>query len=128
MIARIVVALPVDFAVLEDGHYQLHQTELDGYLIRMYPPVRTDVPIDSNEPVDMTINDLPAFLCNGLQIDFQKESYDRSMSAENDPSDALINKVLNSLILRLRFVAGSHRLRHLEFVECKYRLQYLKLC
>ena len=124
MLAKLVVAYPIAFAVQQVSEYSIHETEIDGYKIRMHPPVPTEIPVEKSPPLAATVDGVPARICNGLRIDFLKEEFDRS-SEECDPSHELIRRALNSLLLRLRFVGSGYLTRQSEFPKCYWWLDYL---
>lgn len=103
----------------------MQQVEIDGYKIRIHPPVETDMPNPSGAPAEARIDGVPARICNGLMIDFLKEEFDRTVESECDPPFGLIDRALKSLLLRLRVVGHSHLKTQFNFPNCEWRLNYL---
>src|SRR5574337_1232575 len=92
MIARLHVALPFNLVVPEGEEFTLYSYADDGCEVTVYPPVKTDRPAQGEVPDVVQVNEAPAFIANGLRIDFHKENFDRSAGSESDPMLALIQR------------------------------------
>ena len=77
MIARLVVVLPFSFVVPDGAQFSICPATIDGYVVRVLPPVKTDLPVADDEPIEISIDDVPAFRVNGLRVDFHKDQFDR---------------------------------------------------
>lgn len=149
MIARFQVPLPYRLYVpvgLVERRKPLEVT-IGNLAVRIYAPYRSslepgDVSGESSIPpseiilrlrraqpqipeAGVTIDGEPAIIGDALQIDFQKESFDRSEGADDPPID-LVFKVANSLLLRLRAVAHSGWIKPLDKIDSPWQIEYLK--
>ena len=104
MIARLHVVLPFHLAVPEGKEFTLYSYDDNGYEVTVYPPVKTDHPIQSEIPDSVLIDEAPAFVANGLRIDFRKERCDRTAGIDSDPPMALIQRSADSFVTRIRYV------------------------
>jgi hypothetical protein len=125
MIARLTVAVPFNMLVPADKVFQLRDYEDDGYTVRVRPPGQTDVPVVGNPPESALIDGDPAFVSNGLTIDFLKEAFNRRRGGEPDPPKALIVRALNSFLARLRYVTRGHLVQQVNRIPAPWRLRYL---
>lgn len=138
MIARFTVAVPLDIVVPEGVPFNLYAWEEDGYRIVVHPPVKTDVPRTGPEPSSLKLDGEPAFLANGLTIDFYKATqadFDRTpkstapRGADNtgagDPPLSLAIKSANSFLTRLRHVTRASQISLLPDNTVPWRFRYL---
>ena len=108
MIARLTSALDFDVTLPEGETFKGYEYDDHGYRIRIFPPITTDVPLTGATPESLTINDQPAFMENGLRIDFVKESFDRDRNKQTpDPPNEIISSVVQYALYRLRYTSAS---------------------
>lgn len=125
MIARLFVALPFHIAVPEGGQFRLFTYEDDGYKVTVFPPCRTDTPAQGEAPEAVSINEAPAFIANGLKIDFQKDHFDRSTGGPEDPPADVVRRAVDSFLERLRFVTRAQQISQLRWPYVPWRIRYL---
>ena len=129
MLAIFTAALPYPFLLREGEQIPVYSDLVDGYEVRFYPPVTTDIPLSDLGSVEFKIDESPAFRANGLRIVFRKEEFDRREGLESDPPCCdppfeVIKQCLISLITRLRIVTGGSWVKLIDFPRCYWRLQY----
>lgn len=125
MLARLYIALPFHIAVPDGTEFKVYTYEDEGYQVSVFPPNRTDRPAPGDVPDVVRMNGSPAFVVNGLRIDFRKESFDRSRNGAWDPSDAVMVRAVDSFLNRLRYVARAPQVRLFSASLPSWRLQYL---
>jgi hypothetical protein len=132
MLARLYVALPFHIAVPEGAIFNNYTYEDEGYLVTLFPPGRTDRPAQGDVPDVVRMNHSPAFVANGLHIDFRKQSKEpfdrlreRVRTGAWDPPDAVIVRAVNSFLIRLRYVTRGFPIRLFSISGASWRLQYL---
>lgn len=126
MLARLHVFLPFVVAIPTGEHFPAFETELEGYRVQIYPLVETDLPVQGVQLGEMSIEGVPVFSANGLRVDFIKSEFDRSEAVECDPPAQLINRVVNSFLVRLRTVTNGINIRPITFpLGVTWRLRYL---
>lgn len=125
MLARLFVLLPFHLTTPEGEQFPIFEYEDSGYKVRVFPPMRSEraPAIDGTE--QWKIDGVPAFQADVLRIDFAKESFERGIGSPCDPPYAVINRAVNSFLLRLRYVARAPRVRLLDFPSVTWKLQYL---
>ena len=125
MIARLHVLLPFSVQVPEGEPFTVYSYVEDGYDVRVYPPVKSEMPASAGTVDQLQINGRPAESYNALRIDFHREKFDRLSGLEADPSYDFIAKAVNSFLSRLRHVTRSSKVRPVNFPRLPWRLQYL---
>lgn len=126
MIARLYLALPFHLAVPEATEFALWAYEDEGCRVVIHPPIRTDKPARGDPPETVTIDSKPAVVCNGLQIDFHKQAFDRAANGNLwDPPLTIISRAVASFITRLRIVARAHHTAVPDLLQSTWRLVYL---
>jgi len=125
MIARVHIILPFQLFVPEGREFKLHPYDDEGYRVIVYPPVKTDRPAPGTVPDAVEINNAPAFVANGLRIDFHKSSFDRTVGKGVDPPIAIIQRATDSFLTRLRYVTRGAHLQALPWPKVSWRLRYL---
>ena len=60
MIARLQVVLPFHLAVPEGKEFTLYSYDDNGYEVTVYPPVKTDHPVQGEIPDSVLIDEAPA--------------------------------------------------------------------
>ena len=91
-----------------------------------FPPMRSERAPAIDGPEQLEIDGVAAFQADLLRIDFAKESFERGIESPWDPPEDIINRALNSFLLRLRHVARASQVRPLNFpFDTTWRLQYL---
>lgn len=127
MIARIHILLPYAFALPEKEVFTVYEYEIEGYQVRIYPPERSERADRYSDEENTTIDGITSFNADALRIDFQKEKFDRSIDAPDDPPAELVKKVANDFLTRLRYVTGASKIKLLDFPNrINWRLRYLK--
>ena len=121
MIARVHILLPVILSMPKGAQYAVRQYDDQGYAVRIFPPVRSDRPAAWNEPEpdEIRINDVEAMNGDALRIDIWKESFDRRRDrgdAPYDPPLEIVQRAVNSFLVRLRHVLPSPAIRPLPNV------------
>ncbi len=125
MLARLFVLLPFNLTVPDGEQFIVYEYEDSGYKVRFYPPGRSDRAPSSTDPDQLKINGIPAFQAEVLRIDFHKDSFDRRSEIPCDPPEPVINRAINSFLVRLRHVLHAAQVRPLNFPLVTWRLQYL---
>ena len=125
MLARLDALLPFSLWVPEGEQFPIYETTLEGYAIRAYPPFKGDGAATDDEIEQLSVNDTPAFQANVFRIDFHQAEFDRRSGLDSDPSLELIDRVLKSFMLRLRFVTRVSKIKPLDFPHVSWYLQYL---
>ena len=127
MIARLAMSLPFVFAVPDHTEFRLHDYEMaDGLLVREYPPSKTDLPVE-HVPETLTVNGVPAYLANGLRIDFFRDSFDRRQGKKTmDPPQEVVMHCAELLVNRLRFVLKAPGVQFHLLQTTNWNLHYLR--
>ena len=125
MLARLHVLLPFSLQVPEGEALPVYEYMEDGYKVRVFPPVKTDVPASAGTADKVQINGRPAVSYNGLRIEFYKEEFNRTETQECDPPYEFLAKAVNSFLTRLRYVTRAHKVRPIAFPQVPWRLEYL---
>lgn len=125
MLARVHVLLPYAFTIPEGEVFSIYQYELDGYIVRMYPPERSDKADTHYEMESVLIDGVRAFNADVLRIDFYRESFDRAEDGQCDPPPSLIRRVANDFLARLRYVTNASRAKLIEFPDGSWNIAYL---
>ena len=124
MLARLYVVLPFDFVIPEGDQFTISAEQIDGYLIRALPPVKSeDLHVDDTEVI--LVDDTPSFRANVLVFEFQKDSFDRRADSSIDPPRELLSKVLKHFINKMRLAMNGSEIRPIEFSRTTWRLDYL---
>jgi hypothetical protein len=128
MIARLLVILPFDMAVVENVKFNVYSYEDRGYLVNIFPPVKTDVPSANDNAQPLTLNGQPTFIANGLRIEFRKESFERTRESETvDPPELLMSSALKKVLSLMRYVTRANQinLAQCTLARTGWRLEYL---
>lgn len=125
MIARLHVLLPFSVQVPEGELFTVYEYVEDGYGVRVYPPVKSEVPARAGTVDQLQINGRPAESYNVFKVDFSREEFDRSTGSEADPPFELMAKTVNSFLGRLRYVTRASKVRPVSFPHVPWRLRYL---
>ncbi len=125
MLARLFVLLPFHLTVPEGEKFQIFEYEDSGCKVRVFPPMRSERAPALNGPEQLKIEGVPAFQADVLRIDFAKERFERGTQSPCDPPFDVINRAVNSFLLRLRHVTRAPQVRPLDFPSLTWRLQYL---
>jgi hypothetical protein len=124
MIARLLATLPFRFVVPEQATFKLYHFESNGCLVTFYPPVKSEVIVAQPSVDAIKINGAPAFEADTLKVEFRKEAFDRSTSAEMDPPSDFIRETINSFLSRTRLVTKAPQIRPIDFPKTEWRLDY----
>ena len=125
MLARVHVLLPYAFTIPEGEVYPIYQYELDGYVVLIYPPARSEKADRHCEMEDVSVNGVKALNADVLRIDFHKDSFDRTEGIDCDPPIDLIRRVANDFLSRLRYVTNASRVKLIEFPHTSWDVTYL---
>src|SRR5262245_52705972 len=128
MIARLTLALPFDIVLPENATFNVYEYEDRGYQIRVFPPVKTDVPSTGGSPESLTMNNQPVIIANGLRIDFLKESFDRTRDPQVcDPPKEFMSFTVQTSLNWMRYVTRAHQIHIADctFERAHWRLEYL---
>jgi len=125
MLSRLHVILPFSLTVPEGETYPIYSYVDEGYEIRIYPPAKSDQPTPGIDVDELFIDEKPGFQANALRIDFVKDSFDRQVGIECDPSYDLIQRTVNFFLRRLRFVVRGFQISLLNFPQLSWHIRYL---
>ena len=125
MIARLYVHLPFHLTVPVGEEFPIFEYEDSGYMVRDFPPMRSDQAPAIDGPEQLEIDGVPAFQADLLRIDFAKESFERGTESPRDPPEDVIIRAVTSFLQRLRHVARAPQVRPLNFPFVTWRLKYL---
>lgn len=126
MIARLTVRLPFVIVVPEGAQYPLRTWVSGEYEITVRPPGRTDLPLLGLVPEHLQLGGQPAFVADGLVIDFRKGGFDRRKEGGiEEPPASLMEDVVNHFLQRLRYVARAAHVHPLDLHKTTWRLRYL---
>lgn len=126
MLARLHVLLPYHYTVPESVPFGGYGVELiDGCTVRFLPPGRSDRPLPHDAPDFLEIDGKPAFLADVFVVEFRKDSFDRRITAEVDPSIEVMQEVVDWFFRRLRYVINAPDMEPIVFPAVPYRLTYL---
>jgi hypothetical protein len=124
MLARLAIHVPFHIGLSKLAKFTVYEYEWQGYTVRVFPPSYTEER-SSTDPDELTINDEPAVLANVLNIEFQREAFDRTEDGPVDPPEDVIRHAMLSFINRLRHVTRGFNVRALVFPEGDWRIEYL---
>jgi hypothetical protein len=125
MLARLAVRAPFVMAVPDQASFTLYTYEDSGYQVTARPPQRTDLPIHADIPDQIQLDGKAAFAADGLLIDFRRDTFDRKQGSPMDPAFDVIQRAINSLVTRLRYVTRAQQITPLSFPNASWRLTYL---
>jgi hypothetical protein len=125
MIARLIVLAPFITTIPEGEQFPIYEYEIDGYIVRFYPPVRSEKAPSVEESGVIKVDGIPAYQADAIRIDFFKETFDRRSGELRDPPMHIIQSALNSFVVRLRYVERSAQVRSINFPLTTWKLQYL---
>lgn len=125
MIARLFVVLPFLLAIPEGEEFIVPEYQDNGYLIHIFPPIRSDHAPAFDGPEKITINGVRAFQADVLRIDFVKDTFDRRRNGHYDPPLDMMRWTVNSFLRRIRHVAQSPQIHPLDLADSRWRLLYL---
>ena len=124
MIARLAIKLPFAVLLPEGENFTLHAYEQDGYLVRVELPVRDAAIAPVPEGNSILLNGKPAFYADIFVATFQREDFHREVAAPIDPPVEVVERVVNSFISRLKYVAKAPQVREVALHECSWNLEY----
>jgi hypothetical protein len=124
MIARLRVPTPYVLTAPIGAELPAFETELDGYKTRFMAPETSEFLAQDNESA-VTIDGAATVGRDVIRIDFIKDSFDRAVATECDPSYAMIRQVLDSYTVRLRHVTHGAQILPVPFPMSNWRLDYL---
>ncbi|MDV2495838.1 MAG: hypothetical protein RX316_06445 [bacterium] len=125
MLARLFVHLPFHLTVPEGEKFTVYEYEDSGYKVRFFPPERSELAPAIDGPEQLKIDGVSAFQADLLRIDFSKESFERGIRSPCDPPYDVINRAVNSFLLRIRHVTRAPQVRQVDFPSGTWHLQYL---
>ena len=124
MLARLTVATPFLMVVPDNTQFSVRAYDDSGYEVRVYPPVRSDIPLKTDEPDSVEVNGKPGFVANALRIDFLKDRFDMTQRATDPPND-VIARAIASFLTRYRYAIRSPQVSPIEFPGTTWRMEYL---
>lgn len=126
MLARVYILLPFAFTIPKNATFNIYQFETDdGYIVRIYPPVRSDKVDRHHDAETIWLNDVEAVDVDVLRIDFQKEKFDRREARhDTDPPEKLVHGIANDFLERARHVTNGSQIKTLS-TPLQYRVDYL---
>lgn len=125
MIARLYVQLPFEISVPDGQQYTVHHYQDGPYIVCVYPPLRSKKPSPEESLEQITIDGVVAFNADVLRIDFLKYAFDRCVVSLDDPPMGLMERAVNSFLVRLRLVGRAPHIRQVNLQNTSWRLQYL---
>lgn len=148
MLCRFRVLLPFELHVPAErvAGWEPHGMELAGMGIKFFPPYRSclrpgDINSDQSLPLDQIVErlipmepqpshasirmgDEHVVVCDVIQIEFRKESFDRTAQAD-DPSRDLAFSILNDWLSRLRLLAQAPQVKTVDPTPGVWKFEYL---
>jgi hypothetical protein len=114
-------------ALPEGAAFKPYSYDQDGYTIVERPPLKSDVPLPRDTPEDIEMDGAPGFAANAIQFDFVRDTFSRQRNApHSDPPKELMQRVLDSFIARMRYVARAAHVEPFDLVQESYwSLEYL---
>lgn len=125
MLARLYIATPFVMIVPDNTAFTGYTYEDEGYSVTAKPPGRSDMPIYGDVPDRIEVDGAAAFAANALQIDFQKDAFNRAKDGPIDPSEDVLRRAVVRLLARLRYVTRGARVTPPTFPQSSWRLRYL---
>jgi len=126
MLARLHVRLPFFVNIPEGEEFPIYEYKESGYIIRIYPLLASEGPINNAISLQTCIDGRKAYTANLLQIDFRKDTFDRRQRMEYcDPPKDLMKKKVNSYIAKLRCITRSPNIHQVDFPLIDWELNYL---
>lgn len=125
MLARLDLLLPFTITIPKGEQFPIYQHNDEGYNICIFPPIKIEHPTSHDDSDNILIDGKPTFQANGLRIYFQKDNFDRRQEIECDPPYPFIARIINSFLLKLRFVTRGSKICPIIFPQGSWYLQYL---
>jgi hypothetical protein len=125
VIARFGILTPFLMAVPEGADFTVYGYNDSGYMVYVYPPMKSSEPIREDVPDSFEIGDKPGFMANALRIDFAKDDFDRSEGTMFDPPAEVIQRAVSSFLTRYRHVARAPQISPDLLPFATFRVQYL---
>ena len=125
MIARFFQLLPFHFTVPEGEQFPVYHYMDQGYAVYVFPPGRSDRPNVLEGADEIKIDGKLAFQADVLRIDFHKDSFNRLKGTPCDPPEDILQRAINSFLVRLRHVTHSAKVRPLDYPWDSWRIRYL---
>jgi hypothetical protein len=125
VIARLAVAVPFTLLVPDKAVFKVYSYEDEGYTVSVLCPGKSNLPLHADTPTTSVIDGKPAFVADTIQIEFRKDSFNRT-DATIDPPVPVIQRALDGVVSRLRYVTRHPPAAKVAFPDsCTWRLQYL---
>jgi hypothetical protein len=126
MLARLTVAVPYIMLVPEGVEFELPSYEDGDCRVIPRPPVHTDAPIAVPIPDIIDFEGVRGYVANALQVDFQKDSFDRRTGESTfDPKVEVMARAVHAISTRLRAVTRSLHIPTPDFPKSSWRVVYL---
>jgi len=126
MIARLHVILPFSLTIPKQEQFPVYEYSAGDYKVITYPPkISEELKRSTDDAAQVSINDAPAVQADVLHVEFHKDSFERAVDGKCDPPEGLIQKVINSFLVKLRFVTRASQIRPLDFPLASWNLRYL---
>jgi hypothetical protein len=126
MIARLIVVSPFVLIAPEGAVYTRYTYEDDGYTVIARPPlIIGDAPTPHDSAPQIEIGGKPGFIANGLQFEFRKNEFGRSIDGPLDPPMPFLQRIIDAFLARLRFVTRAAQIQPLRLEGgTSWRLEY----
>ena len=72
------------------------------------------------------IEGVPTFQADVLAIDFVKDSFVRGKDDSIDPPTEVIQRAVDSILIRVRYTTKAEMIRPIRFSDCTWRIEYLR--
>lgn len=126
MLARLYVFTPFSLTIPEGEQFPIYEYEDNGIKIRSYPPDQSPKLKERNKSdQEIKINGIPTIAADVFRIDFQRDSFDRSENSPCDPPIEIMDRALNSVLIRLRYVVRASAIHPIKLASLPWHLVYL---
>lgn len=125
MIAKVTIELPFSLTIPFNEKIDIVSFNIENYKISFPPFLQGENANGFSDANEILINGQKTYNANILQIIFQKDNFDRLRNSQIDPPIALIEKVANDFLLRLRYAIGASDIKPLKRESTIFNLQYL---
>jgi hypothetical protein len=126
MLARLIVSLPFKVWMPEGQDFDIQCYDEESYKVRLYPLGRCVQPSSDDMPEETKVDNIPAFQADMLQIDFQKDNFERRTGSPPDPPVHVLERAINSFLNRLRYIAHAPGVLPLELESSMWMVKYLQ--
>ncbi|HEX9896128.1 MAG TPA: hypothetical protein VGA85_00500 [Dehalococcoidales bacterium] len=125
MLAKACIQLPFPILVTDGENFTPLKCEQDGYEITVFRPEPSVSLKSSEKGKGYAVNGMSAFQADILVIEFHKATFDRDPKRPLDPSEKMIEIIINSFLTRLRWVTNSFSINNVKFSDLMWEIKYL---